>query len=83
MFLNLLCFLGIVIDSEFWCQYDMDLTEVSREPWNPSSEIPFEKWLDVTQSAEAKERLLCLGNIVVPKQAAFGARILGLVSELQ
>lgn len=41
-------------------------------PWNAAAEMPLHKWLQTTQSEEDRQRLLCMGNIVVPLQAAQG-----------
>jgi hypothetical protein len=38
-------------------------------PWNPHSEVPLHKWLSDSQTAEDKDRLVTMGNIVVPLQA--------------
>ena len=39
------------------------------QPWNPKNVIPMERWLQADLSDIEKERLLQLGNAVVPKAA--------------
>ena len=39
------------------------------QPWNPKNVIPMERWLQADLSNIEKERLMQLGNAVVPKAA--------------
>ena len=38
-------------------------------PWNEGARLEVEDWLTSFQSNEDRQRLFCMGNIVVPLQA--------------
>lgn len=44
--------------------------------WNPLGEVPLTKWLVPKISEEDHQRLVALGNIVMPRVARFALRIL-------
>ena len=52
------------------------------EVWNTNSRIPMARWLSHSQTEQDKERLQCLGNIVVPAQASLGASLLSRIMDL-
>ena len=37
--------------------------------WNPQARPKLEDWLNVSQTADDRSRLECMGNIVYPRQA--------------
>lgn len=68
-------------DYDSWCQEHLLKTEIDlTAPWNEGSRPPIEDWLAHSQSPEDRERLTCMGNIVVPLQAKHA---LSLLSEIQ
>lgn len=68
-------------DYDSWCQEHLLKTEIDlTAPWNAGSRPPIEDWLAHSQSPEDRQRLTCMGNIVVPLQAKHA---LSLLSEIQ
>ena len=51
---------------------------LTNKPWNETNTVPVEQWLDATSSASSKERLLQLGNAVVPKCAETALTLLAI-----
>ena len=49
-------------------------------PWNEGARLEVEDWLTSFQSNEDRQRLFCMGNIVVPLQAKVG---LGVIADIQ
>ena len=53
-----------------------DMEQQVHRAWNVRSKPQLHKWLVVSQSEEDRDRLRCLGNIVMPKVAQLGAHLL-------
>ncbi|CAK9016066.1 unnamed protein product, partial [Durusdinium trenchii] len=51
---------------------DVDFQSWASAEWNPDSNVPLSEWLLDSRSDEEQLRMNCLGNIVVPRQAALG-----------
>ena len=49
-------------------------------PWTEGARLEVEDWLTSFQSNEDRQRLFCMGNIVVPLQAKAG---LGVIADIQ
>ena len=49
-------------------------------PWNEGARLEVEDWLTSSQSNEDRQRLFCMGNIVVPLRAKIG---LGVIADIQ
>lgn len=61
----------------------MDLKDVDvTKPWNSSNHLPISEWLVQEQTEEAKCRLKCMGNIVVPIQAHQASKMLAKMTDL-
>lgn len=54
-----------------------DFSQWAKQSWNPEAQIPLFKWLVHARSEEEKNRIHTLGNLVVPRQAALSAFVLG------
>lgn len=50
--------------------------------WNEVNQVPLSDWLLPSQTANDKERLQAMGNIVVPIQAQEASRILSCMHQL-
>ena len=47
--------------------------------WNQSNAVPLHQWLAPVQSKSDSSRLHCLGNVVIPQQAALAVSCLAQV----
>lgn len=50
------------------------MMDKAKEPWNPMSSVPLERWLSEVRCPMDGDRLKCLGNIVIPAQARLAMR---------
>ena len=59
-----------------WLKLEIDVTA----PWNEGAKPPLQDWLARSQSEQDRNRLSCLGNIVVPLQAR---RAVSIISQIR
>ena len=52
-----------------------NLRRLPAKPWKKRTEPPMHTWLDAELPEEQKERLTCLGNIVMPAVANLAAQL--------
>ena len=52
------------------------IEQLAEMKWNPRCSVPFELWLTQSQSKADRQRLLQLGNAVVPHCAAVALALL-------
>lgn len=45
---------------------------LSKAAWNPGQEPELHKWLDVSLTKEAQDRLTSIGNVMFPRMAHLG-----------
>lgn len=56
---------------QHFCQQDLfPMQMFDAASWNLPNQIPLEHWLAESQDSDDRERLHCLGNLVIPQQAA-------------
>ena len=65
------------------CLEDMTLTSMSKlkqwpeATWHPETRPGLESWLSTSRAKGTKERLECIGNIVIPEMAYLALNLMG------